>query len=255
MSDSGHQHHIEVKGVSKYFGGIHALENVNFTVPKGQITGLIGPNGAGKTTLFNIIAGTYRPTSGKILMNGINITNYSPSKTTEFGIARTFQLVKVFPTLTVLENVLTGALNGTNRIVSYAEGIEMSTRALKFIGMEKHSHKLVSSLVLTDRKKIELARALATEPEIILLDEIIAGLNPQETKEFLEIIKKANNELNITLIMVEHIMKAVMGISNKIVVLNYGEKIAEGTPSEIANNESVIEAYLGDEASEVLKFA
>ena len=242
---------LETQGVSKFFGGLRALHDVNVRIPTGKITGLIGPNGAGKTTLFNIISGTYRSSLGTLSFKNQDISRISPHNAAKLGISRTFQLVKVFPSLTVLENVLIGALNGSKSLVSYQDGLEGAARALEFIGMDKHSHELVNSLVLTDRKKIELARALATNPELLLLDELIAGLNPQESAEFLEILRKINSEKKITIIMVEHIMKAVMGISDMIFVLNYGEKIAEGTPKEIVNNEKVIEAYLGDEPPEV----
>lgn len=236
---------LKTISLSKSFGGIQALNKVDLSLNKGDILGLIGPNGAGKTTLFNLIAGQFNPSSGQIIFENKDITHFRPDKVAKVGIARTFQIVQVFNNLSVLENVLAGALFGQNKITEYDESINEAYRVLEFIGMEDQAEKMVSSLVLTDRKKIELARALATNPKVLLLDEIIAGLNPSETQQFLKIIQKINQELDKSIIFVEHVMKAVMSISNRIVVLNYGQKIAEGTPQEISTNETVIEAYLG----------
>lgn len=246
---------LQTVSISKNFGGIKALTDVSLVLNKGEILGLIGPNGAGKTTLFNIIAGKYKPTAGQIYFKDMNITNYGPSKVSKLGIARTFQIVQVFNNLTVLENVLSGALFGQNKITEYNESIEDAYKALEFIGMESKADKMVSSLVLTDRKKIELARALATDPEVVLLDELIAGLNPSETEQFLKIIQKINQSLGKSIILVEHVMRAVMSVSDRIFVLNYGQKIAEGTPMEVSKNEKVIQAYLGSTAGDYENYA
>ena len=245
---------LQTISVSKSFGGIQALTDVSLTLNKGEILGLIGPNGAGKTTLFNIIAGKYSPTSGKILYNGSDITHFGSSKIAKLGISRTFQIVQVFNNLSVFENVLSGALFGQNKVTDYKESMEEAFNALEFIGMEDKAETMVSSLVLTDRKKIELARALATNPQVILLDELIAGLNPSETEQFLKIIHSINKALGKSIILVEHVMRAVMSVSDRIFVLNYGQKIAEGTPGEISTNEQVIEAYLGSAAGESSKY-
>ncbi len=246
---------LRTVAISKSFGGIKALTDVSLTLNRGEILGLIGPNGAGKTTLFNIIAGKYRPTTGQIFYKDIDITKYGPSKISKIGIARTFQIVQVFNNLSVMENVLSGALFGQNKVTEYQQSMEDAYKALEFIGMDDKADKMVSSLVLTDRKKIELARALATDPEIVLLDELIAGLNPSETEQFLKIIKKINQSLGKSIILVEHVMRAVMSVSDRIFVLNYGQKIAEGTPIEVSKNEKVIEAYLGSTAGDTEQYA
>ena len=238
---------IKTESITKIFGGIQALNDVSIEVNKGEILGLIGPNGAGKTTLFNIISGYYPPTDGEIYFKGEKITKKNIQKIVKLGIARTFQLVQVFPEMTVLENVMVGAMYGRKEVVSYDLAVEDSLKALEIIGMKNYAYKLMKSLVLTERKKTELARVLTTNPEVILLDEIIAGLNPSETDEMLAIINKINKELGLTIVFVEHVMKAVMSICHRIIVLNSGQLIAEGTPKEISQNAEVIKAYLGTE--------
>lgn len=236
---------IEVKGVSMFFGGLAALSDVSFELKKGEILGLIGPNGAGKTTLFNVINGFYSPSKGVVLFKGQKISGLKPHKICKLGIARTFQVVKPLQRMTVFDNVIASSfLRAKNR--SEAEAIAIDT--LKFTGLYNDRDIISKGLPLGKRKKLEIARALATGPQVLLLDESFAGLNPHELDESIDIIRKIK-EKGITIMIIEHHMKVIMSISDRIVVLNYGEKIAEGTPDEIANNPVVIEAYLGEDRS------
>lgn len=236
---------IEVKGVSMFFGGLAALNDVSFELKKGEILGLIGPNGAGKTTLFNVINGFYSPFKGVVLFRGQKISGLKPHKICKLGIARTFQVVKPLQRMTVFDNVIASSfLRAKNR--SEAEAIAIDT--LKFTGLYNDRDIISKGLPLGKRKKLEIARALATGPQVLLLDESFAGLNPHELDESIDIIRKIK-EKGITIMIIEHHMKVIMSISDRIVVLNYGEKIAEGTPDEIANNPVVIEAYLGEDRS------
>lgn len=236
---------IEVKGVSMFFGGLAALSDVSFELKKGEILGLIGPNGAGKTTLFNVINGFYSPSKGVVLFKGQKISGLKPHKICKLGIARTFQVVKPLQRMTVFDNVIASSfLRAKNR--SEAEAIAIDT--LKFTGLYNDRDIISKGLPLGKRKKLEIARALVTQPEVLLLDESFAGLNPHELDESIDIIRKIK-EKGITIMIIEHHMKVIMSISDRIVVLNYGEKIAEGTPDEIANNPVVIEAYLGEDRS------
>lgn len=234
---------IEVRGVSVFFGGLAALSDVSFELKKGEILGLIGPNGAGKTTLFNVINGFYTPSKGEILFKGQRTSGLKPHKICQIGIARTFQVVKPLQRMTVLDNVIASAFL---RAKTHSEAESMAIETLKFTGLYDDMYIISKGLPLGKRKKLEIARALATQPEVILLDESFAGLNPHELDESIEIIRKIR-EKGITIMIIEHHMKVIMSISDRIVVLNYGEKIAEGTPYEIANNPVVIEAYLGEE--------
>lgn len=234
---------IEVKGVSMFFGGLAALSDVSFELKKGEILGLIGPNGAGKTTLFNVINGFYSPSKGVVLFKGQKISGLKPHKICKLGIARTFQVVKPLQRMTVFDNVIASSfLRAKNR--SEAEAIAIDT--LKFTGLYNDRDIISKGLPLGKRKRLEIARALVTQPEVLLLDESFAGLNPHELDESIDIIRKIK-EKGITIMIIEHHMKVIMSISDRIVVLNYGEKIAEGTPDEIANNPVVIEAYLGED--------
>jgi len=236
---------LELRGISKFFGGLAALNSVSFGVNKGEIFGLIGPNGAGKTTLFNVVNGFYKPSKGEVLFNGRKISNLKPHQICGLGIARTFQVVKPLQRMTVLDNVIASAFL---RAKSKDQAEEIAVETLQFSGLYDDRNIKSKSLPLGKRKRLEIARALATQPELLLFDESCAGLNPSELNESIEIIKKVR-ERGVTILIIEHHMKVIMSISDRVVVLNYGEKIAEGTPVEIANNPLVIEAYLGDAQS------
>jgi len=238
---------LEGQGVNKYFGGLAAVSNVDFHVDQGEIVGMIGPNGAGKTTLFNLISAAFPISSGEIRFKGRKLNGLKPHKICRLGIARTFQQTKVFTNMPVLQNVLVGAFFGTSNHVSAADAAREASQALEFVGLSAMSATPAKDLTLVHQKRTELARALATKPDLLLLDELMAGLNPAEVSEAMELIKKIRDK-GITIFMVEHVMKAIMGICERIVVLHHGEKIAEGTPQEIAANKTVIEVYLGEEA-------
>lgn len=237
---------LEGVKVTRYFGGLAALKNVDFCVKEKEIVGLIGPNGAGKTTLFNCITGVYPPTSGKIIFEGRDITRLKPHEICKLGIARTYQIVIPFTGMTVLENVMVGALFGRRGSISMSDARKEALRCLEFVGLLDKRDVLADKLILADRKALEVARALAADPKIVLLDEVAAGLNPTETLRAMDMIKRIRDEMGITVFWVEHVMKAIMNVAERIIVLNYGEKIAEGKPSEIARDENVIKAYLGE---------
>lgn len=233
---------LKVDRVVKNFGGLTAINNVSFEVRKGDILGLIGPNGAGKTTLFNVINGFYRPTRGNVYFNNKRIDRLKPNRICKAGIARTFQIVKPLQRLNVLDNVIASAFL---RSATHKKAEEKAVEVLKFTRLYDDRDVISKSLPLGKRKRLELARALATEPEMLLLDESFAGLNPAELNESIEIVRQIKDR-GVTMMVIEHHMKVIMSISDYIVVLNYGEKIAEGTPGEIGKNQVVIKAYLGD---------
>ena len=237
---------IEVKDVTMRFGGLAAVADVSFVLNKGEILGLIGPNGAGKTTLFNVINGFYRPTKGDVFLHGKRVTNLRPHVLCRLGVARTFQVVRPLQRMSTLDNVVASAFIRTK---SKAEAEKLSLEVLQFTGLYDDINVLSKGLPLGKRKRLEIARALATQPEIILLDEAFAGLNPTEINEQIEIVQKIRTERGITILIIEHHMRVIMAVSDRIVVLNYGQKIAEGTPTEIGHNPVVIEAYLGEEHS------
>lgn len=233
---------LEVKGVSMFFGGLAAISDVSFDVKKGEILGLIGPNGAGKTTMFNVVNGFYNPTKGGVYFKDKKISGHKPYQICRLGIARTFQVVKPLQRMSVLDNVIASAFL---RVKNRAQAEERAIETIKFAGLYDDRHVISKGLPLGKRKKLEISRALATQPELILLDESFAGLNPAELDESIEIIRKIKAK-GITIMIIEHHMKVIMAISDRIVVLNYGEKIAEGTPHEIGINPLVVEAYLGE---------
>ena len=235
---------LKGEGITKRFGGLVALSNVDFEVGKGEIVGLIGPNGSGKTTLFNVISGFYTPDSGQLTLNGHSIAGLQPYQIARLGIGRTFQIVRPFAGLSVLDNVKVGVLYGRSS-VSESQAASRAMELLHFAGLANKANALGSSLTLVDKKRLEVTRALATGPEIILLDEVFAGLNPVEVDEAIDLIFRIRNELGITVFMIEHVMKATMQTCDRIIVLSFGQKLAEGKPDEIANNQAVVDVYLG----------
>jgi branched-chain amino acid transport system ATP-binding protein len=236
---------LEGKNLTKHFGGLSALVEVTFEINQGEIVGLIGPNGAGKTTLFNLISGALVPNSGSISFKGENLTGLKPYRICRKGVARTFQDVKIFPSMTILENVLSGALFGTSSRESRVRGMQDAMGTLDFVGLSVMVTIPARDLTLANQKRLEVARALITKPELLLLDELIAGLNPTEVAEAMELITRIR-DMGVTIFVIEHVMKAIMGICDRILVLHHGMKIAEGTPLEIANNQTVIDIYLGE---------
>jgi len=236
---------LEGEGVTKYFGGLAAVSRLDFCVDQGEVVGLIGPNGAGKTTLFNLISGALAPKAGVIRFQDRKVNGLKPNRICRMGIARTFQSVKVFANMPVLENVLLGSLFGTPIRVSSADAAREATGLLEFVGLSAVGATPAKDLTLANQKRLEVGRALATKPELLLLDELMAGLNHTEVAEAMELVTRIRDK-GITIFMIEHVMKAIMSVCDRIIVLNYGEKIAEGTPQEIATSKTVIEVYLGE---------
>jgi branched-chain amino acid transport system ATP-binding protein len=248
---------LVAEGVRKEFGGLVAVNDIDFAVPAGAIVSLIGPNGAGKTTFFNMLTGVYTPTAGRIVFDGNNVTGKPPHAITQRGIGRTFQNIRLFQHMTALENVLVGMharlKGGIVQSILGTPGLrreerrahERARELLRFSGLRGRDNHLARNLPYGDQRRLEVARALATEPKLLLLDEPTAGMNPQETAAFTDFVAKLREEQGLTVLLIEHDMKVVMGVSDRVTVLDYGEKIAEGAPKEIQRNERVIEAYLG----------
>ncbi len=232
---------LDVRGLDKSFGGLHAVKNLSFTVGEREIVGLIGPNGAGKTTVFGLLSGFLRPDAGQVIFRGRSIAGLAPHRVNALGLARTFQIVRPFPHLTVLTNVTVGALG---RHAAPVAATERALAVLDEVGLAAKRDQPAASLTLAERKRLELARALATEPALLLLDEVMAGLNATETERIVDLVG-AINRRGVAVLLIEHVMRAVMSLSQRIVVLNYGELIAEGRPEAVANDPRVIEAYLG----------
>ena len=234
---------LEVQGITVRFGGLVAVAGVDFHIDRGEVVGLIGPNGAGKTTLFNLISGAIAPSSGTTVFKGEDITRLKPSEICRRGIARTFQLVKLFSDMTVLENVMLSCLFRKPRVTK-EEAAKESLELLDFVGLNGMESLPARELPIGGQKRLEVARALATHPDLLLLDEVMAGLNPAEVSEAIESIKQIR-EKGITIMLVEHVMQAIMDVSDRVIVLHNGEKLAEGMPCDITTNETVISVYLG----------
>lgn len=234
---------LELKDLTIKFGGLTAVNKLNASLYEGEAVGLIGPNGAGKTTAFNLIVGVYKPTEGQVIFDGQDITGLTPYEVCRKGIGRTFQVVKPFGKMTVLQNIMVGAFVNTSR---RKEAEKVAAGIMEKVGLQSKRDNLAQNLTIPERKRLEVAKALATNPKLLLLDEVLAGLNPTEIEDAISLIKSINRE-GITVLMIEHVLQATMAICQRIVVLDYGKKIAEGSPQEVTSNPEVIKAYLGDE--------
>jgi branched-chain amino acid transport system ATP-binding protein len=233
---------LEVSGVSKHFSGLRAVDDVSFTVPRGAIVALIGPNGAGKTTVFNLIAGVFRPDAGRIILDGVDITGLRPDRICDAGIGRTFQIVRPFGGLSVVDNVLVGALR---RTADVGKARRIAIEILERLGLAEKAAHPAHALTLSERKRLETARALATGPKLLLLDEVMAGLRPTEIDRMVATFAALSRDTGLTILLTEHVMRAVMALSHHIVVLHHGQKICEGTPEAVARDPRVLESYLG----------
>jgi branched-chain amino acid transport system ATP-binding protein len=234
---------LSVQHVTRRFGGVAALRDVTFDVDRGEILGLIGPNGAGKTTLLNCISGVHRPDCGSIALDGSVISGLAPHRVARLGVGRTFQVVKPFGSMTVRENAAVGALFGASRLRP-ARAFAAADEVLELVGMAAKRDQPVASLTIPDRKRLEVARALATRPRLLLLDEVMAGLNPVEVDEALDMVRAVHRS-GVTIVLIEHVMRVVVGVCQRVVVLQFGQTLAEGTPAAVLRDERVIEAYLG----------
>jgi branched-chain amino acid transport system ATP-binding protein len=236
---------LQVEGITKSFSGLVAVKNLSFSISRGEIVGLIGPNGAGKTSAFNIIAGTYKPDSGSVILSGREISGMGPNRICRLGIARTFQIAKPFPRMTTFENVIVGAMFGKDRSITIAGARKPAMEAIEYVGLGDKADLRAGELTLAEQRRLELARAIASNPILLMLDEFMAGLNNMEIVQTLDLLKKLREDKKLTLLIIEHVMLAVTRLCEKVIVMNQGEKLAEGNVEEIVRDSRVIEAYMG----------
>jgi len=240
---------LQVNRLTKHFGGLAAVQNVNFQIERGEIVSLIGPNGAGKTTIFNLLSGIHSPDQGEIWLDGENLVGRRPFEVCQRGMGRTFQIMQPFPHMTVRENVVTSGLFGRVPKVPMSQVEKEANQLCHWVGLGDKMQAYPRNLTVADQKRIEIARALAVKPKLLLLDEVMAGLTPTETAEAIRLVRQIR-EKGITIFLIEHVIKVVMGISDRVIVLHHGEKISEGTSEQVANDPRVIEAYLGEHTGE-----